>query len=78
MEDDKSFCFDVSSDGGSQWTEEKCWSGLDLVSKVWHDDIIVEFEAGSNAIDLKVRFRCVGSDNQDDVFIDKVAIQGSS
>lgn len=76
MEDDKSFCFDVSSDGGSQWTETQCWSGLDLPSKVWHDDMTVEFTPSSNAIDLKIRFRCVGSDNQDDVFIDKVAVEG--
>lgn len=77
MEDDKSFCFDVSSDGGSQWTETQCWRGLDLTAKVWHNDITVGFNAAPNAIDLRVRFRCVGSDNQDDVFIDKIAIQGS-
>jgi hypothetical protein len=77
MEDDKSFCFDVSSDGGSQWTETQCWRGLDLTAKVWHDGITVGFSAAPNAIDLRVRFRCVGSDNQDDVFIDKIAIQGS-
>jgi trypsin len=77
MEDDKSFCFDVSSDGGSQWTETQCWRGLDLTTKVWHDGITVGFSAAPNAIDLRVRFRCVGSDNQDDVFIDKIAIQGS-
>lgn len=78
MEDDKSFCFDISTDGGSQWTETQCWSGLDLIAKVWHNDMIVEFTPGGNVIDLKVRFRCVGSDNQDDVFIDKIAIQGTS
>ncbi|KAL3768958.1 hypothetical protein ACHAWO_004068 [Cyclotella atomus] len=78
MEDDKSFCFDISTDGGSQWTETQCWSGVDLISKVWHNDLTVDFTPGSNAIDLKVRFRCVGSGNQDDVLIDKIAIQGMS
>jgi trypsin len=78
MEDDKSFCFDISTDGGSQWTETQCWSGVDLISKVWHNDLTVEFTPGSNAIDLKVRFRCVGSGNHDDVLIDKIAIQGMS
>jgi trypsin len=76
MEDDKSFCFDVSSDGGSEWIERQCWSGADLTSKVWYNDMTVEFEAGSNASDLRIRFRCVGSNNKDDVFIDKVAVQG--
>jgi trypsin len=76
MEDDDRFCFDVTSDGGSEWTETKCWSTAELTSKSWHDDITVEFGVSGNAIDLKVRFRCIGSDNQDDVFIDKIAIQG--
>jgi trypsin len=76
MEDDKSFCVDVSSDGGSEWTETQCWHGSDLSTKTWHDDLTVEFTPQSNPFDLKIRFRCQGTHNQDDVFIDKVAVQG--
>jgi trypsin len=75
MEDDDRFCFDISADGGSDWIEKKCWSTNELSSKAWHDDVIAEFEA-ENASELTVRFRCQGNHNQDDVFIDKIAIQG--
>jgi trypsin len=75
MEDDDKFCFDISNDGGSAWTEEKCWSTNDLDAKTWHDDVVAEFEA-DNASELLVRFRCEGEKKKDDVFIDKVAIQG--
>lgn len=75
MEDNDKFCLDISTDGGSSWIEEKCWNINDLDSKVWHDDVVAEFEA-DNASELVVRFRCQADHNQDDVFIDKVAIQG--
>ena len=75
MESDDEFCLDISVDGGSSWVVEKCWGDIDLKSKLWHDDVTAEFEA-DNASELMVRFRCQASDNQDDVYIDKVAIQG--
>jgi trypsin len=75
MEDDDKFCLDISTDAGSAWIEERCWSILDLGRKVWHDNVVAEFEA-DNASSLQVRFRCQSNHNQDDVFIDKVVIQG--
>eukprot|EP00956_Cyclotella_meneghiniana_P012534 scaffold17839_cov72-Cyclotella_meneghiniana.AAC.1 len=75
MEADDEFCLDISVDGGSSWVVEKCWGDIDLKSKLWHDDVTAEFEA-DNASELMVRFRCQASDNQDDVYIDKVVIQG--
>jgi trypsin len=75
MEHDDKICFDVSEDGGADWIEEKCWSNTDLRTKVWHDDVVAEFGV-DNPSELMVRFRCQGDDNQDDVYIDKVAIQG--
>jgi hypothetical protein len=75
MEDEDKFCLDISTDAGSAWIEEKCWSIFDLSGKTWHDNVVAEFEA-DNASSLLVRFRCQGNHNQDDVFIDKIAIQG--
>lgn len=75
MEIDDEFCLDISVDEGASWVVEKCWGDIDLKSKLWHDDVTAEFEA-DNASELMVRFRCQANDNQDDVYIDKVVIQG--
>ena len=77
MDNGDKFCLDVSTDSVSEWVEETCWSTNELRAKTWHDDIVAEFEA-NNASELFVRFRCEGDEKKDDVFIDKVAIQGMS
>jgi trypsin len=75
MDNGDKFCLDISADSGSEWIEKTCWSTNELSAKAWHDDITVEFEV-DNASEFVVRFRCEGSKKKDDVFFDKVAIQG--
>lgn len=72
-----SFCFDRSTDGGSEWTET-CWSTpVDLSNDMWYDDVSIMFEADGSS-DLMVRLRCVGDDTKYGVYIDKITIQGST
>ena len=59
-------------------TSEKCWSSLHAFDNSrWYDDMSLEF-AASNANNLRISFRVEGDDNEDDVLIDSVTIQGQA
>lgn len=76
MESDDSFCLDYSIDESSNWVDVQCWNGEeDFKNKVWYDDTIVEFSA-NNADSIRVRFRCEGDNNKDDVLFDYVQVEG--
>jgi trypsin len=76
MEDDD-FCLDYELDGGSI-TGEKCWSSLHAFdNSQWYDGMSFEF-AAPNASSLRIAFRVKGDDDEDDVLIDAVTIQGQA
>ena len=68
-------CLDCEIDNEAI-TSEKCWSSLHAFENSrWYDDKRLEF-AASNAQNLRIRFRVDGDDEEDDVLIDSVTIQG--
>ena len=71
FEDDDEFCLDSSS-GGSNYSEEVCWSLNDLDNKEW-TNISWEFDAPSTSV--SIRFRCAGDHKHDDVLIDEVRVR---
>ena len=76
MESDDSFCIDYSLNETLDWKEVKCYSGdADFINKDWYDDASLEFNVG-NADSVRVRFRCEGDDNKDDILIDMVNVEG--
>lgn len=75
MEHSDNLCLDYELDDGAI-TGEKCWSSLHAFENSrWYDDKSFEF-AASDAQNLKISFRVDGDDDEDDVLIDLVTIQG--
>jgi len=71
FEEDDEFCLDSSS-GGSNYSEEVCWSLKDIDNKEW-TNISWEFDAPSTSV--SIRFRCAGDHKHDDVLIDEVRVR---
>mmetsp|Transcript_13079 Transcript_13079/g.24558 ORF Transcript_13079/g.24558 Transcript_13079/m.24558 type:complete len:205 (-) Transcript_13079:72-686(-) len=78
MDDDDEFCIDYGVDDSSEWTERTCFVGgdVDFFNKVWYDGVAVEIDGLDDVETVRVRLRCQGQDNKDDVFIDAVEIRG--
>jgi len=79
METDDRFCLDYSTNGGTVWKKQKCWSrATDFNNLEWYDNETVTLTPNSsnNIKSLIVRFRCDGDDIQDDILIDSVKVQG--
>ena len=79
MESDDRFCLDYSTNGGTIWKKQQCWSsGSDFTNLKWYDNESVTIKPNSsNQIkSLIIRFRCDGDNAQDDVLIDSVTVQG--
>ena len=77
MEHSDNLCLDYVLDNGSI-TGERCWSSLHAFqNSQWYNDMSLEFSA-SNAQSLWIRFRVEGDDNEDDVLLDSVLIQGQA
>ena len=75
MENSDDLCLDYEIDDAAI-TGKKCWNSLHAFDNSrWYDDMSFEF-AASNAKSLRIRFRVEGDDNEDDVLIDSVTIQG--
>jgi trypsin len=75
MEHSDNLCLTYKLDEGAI-TGEKCWSSLHAFENSrWYDDKSFEF-AASDAQNLKISFRVDGDDDEDDVLIDLVTIQG--
>ncbi len=73
---DDRFCLDYSVGGGITWIEQKCWRGHeDFPNNMWVDDFQYEFWT-SNTDKLSIRLRCAADSNFDDIYIDKVNLQG--
>ncbi|KAL3771274.1 hypothetical protein ACHAWO_005931 [Cyclotella atomus] len=79
MESDDRFCLDYSTNGGTIWKKQQCWSTeSDFTNLKWYDNESVTIKPNSpNEItSLIIRFRCDGDNAQDDVLIDSVTVQG--
>lgn len=79
MESDDRFCLDYSTNGGTVWKKQQCWSsGNDFKNLSWYDDESVTIYPNSSSMidSLIIRFRCDGDNAQDDVLIDSVTVQG--
>lgn len=75
MEHSDDLCLDYVLDNWAI-TGERCWSSLHAFENSrWYDDTSLEF-AASDAQTLWIRFRVVGDDNEDDVLLDSVTIEG--
>jgi len=75
MEYSDDLCLDYVLDNGAI-TGERCWSSLQAFENSrWYDDVSLEFGA-SSAQSLWIRFRVEGDDNEDDVLLDSVTIEG--
>ncbi|KAL7466093.1 hypothetical protein ACHAXS_006390, partial [Conticribra weissflogii] len=77
MDYEDTFCIDYTLDETWVWEEVMCYRGgdVDFKNKKWYEDWSVVFEVGS-ANSVRVRIRCQGGDNKDDVLIDMVRIEG--
>lgn len=76
MEEDDKFCLEYILDKNSEWKERKCWRGfVDFENKVWYDNTSIKVNV-EDAQSVRVRFRCDGDNNRDDVLFDIVQIQG--
>jgi hypothetical protein len=79
METDDRFCLDYSTNGGTIWKKQKCWSSArDFQNSKWYDNQSVTIKPNSSKVikSLIIRFRCDGNNQQDDVLFDKVTVQG--
>lgn len=79
METDDRFCLDYSTNGGTVWKKQQCWSrASDFNNLEWYDNKTVTLKPNSsnNIQSLIVRFRCDGDNVQDDILIDSVRVQG--
>mmetsp|Transcript_14801 Transcript_14801/g.32152 ORF Transcript_14801/g.32152 Transcript_14801/m.32152 type:complete len:267 (+) Transcript_14801:3-803(+) len=74
------FCIDTSVDDGNSWHSQKCWHAeTDFTNGSWYDDSFVAFELKEhqdNVVDgsFRIRFRCKGNSDKDDVLFDKVKV----
>jgi len=76
MEEDDKFCLEYILDENSEWKKRKCWRGfVDFENKVWYDNTSIKINV-EDAQSVRVRFRCEGGNNRDDVLFDMVQIQG--
>ena len=74
---DDSFCLDYSVNDGLDWKEQKCWRGyIDFSNHVWVDDFSYEWGALDISDSLRIRLRCAADSNFDDVYIDRIKLQG--
>jgi len=71
FEEDDKFCLDSSS-GGSNYSEEVCWSLNEIENKEW-TNVSWDFDAPSGSV--SIRFRCAGNHKHDDVLIDEVRVR---
>ena len=71
FEDDDEFCLDSSS-GGSNYSEEVCWSLNDIENNDWTN---FSWELDAPSTSVSIRFRCAGDHNHDDVLIDEVRVR---
>merc|ERR1719453_115092 len=77
MEHPDDLCLDYELDNGAI-TGSKCWSSSHAFENdTWYDDMSIEFDV-DNASNLRLRFRVVGDDSEDDVLLDKVTIEGQA
>lgn len=67
-------CLEVRPENGA-WEEIHCWTGKELDTEMWHDDISIKFDVDSTKPRL-VRLICNGSGKR--VFIDQASILGMS
>jgi trypsin len=75
MEETDDLCVDYKIDDGAI-IGEKCWSALSAFeNERWYDEQSLEF-AASGASNLIIAFRANGNDEEDDILIDSVTIQG--
>ena len=75
MESNDSFCFEHSTDGGSTWHTEQCWTkDVDYENETWYDDVSVIFEPENVNKLLTLRFRCNANSSTDSVMIDNVQL----
>mmetsp|Transcript_7700 Transcript_7700/g.15981 ORF Transcript_7700/g.15981 Transcript_7700/m.15981 type:complete len:656 (-) Transcript_7700:106-2073(-) len=77
MDYEDTFCIDYAVDETWVWEEVVCYRGgdVDFKNKKWYEYWSVLFDVGS-ANSVRVRIRCQGGDNKDDVLIDMVQIEG--
>ena len=79
MESDDKFCLDYSTNGGTVWKKQKCWSrGRDFDNLQWYDNqsVTIKPNSSNKVKSLIIRFRCDGDNAQDDVLIDSVRVEG--
>jgi len=74
MEHSDDFCLDYFLDDGAV-TGVRCWSYLHSFDNHQWLDLSLEFES-SDTSSLSIRFRVEGDDEEDDVLIDSVTIEG--
>ncbi|KAL7470537.1 hypothetical protein ACHAXS_010793 [Conticribra weissflogii] len=76
MEDDDKFCVEYMLDESLEWKKKKCWTvAVDFENKVWYDDTSVRINV-ADAESVRVRFRCDGDNNRDNVLLDVVQVEG--
>lgn len=74
LDPEEGFCLDYRTNGGIDWTEERCWTDRDIAVKRWTDGMSAEFEVPHATERLRIRFRCYGDSKHDDVLIDAVRV----
>merc|ERR1712176_210585 len=76
MEFNDEFCLDYKPEGISSWSEQKCWSTFNFQNQVWYDDAswVIDLSPGEN--NVRVRFRCSATSENDDILFSSVAVQG--
>lgn len=74
LEESDQFCVEGVLDDGAI-SGERCWSTLGFENNVWNDDLSVDFNK-SGAQSLRIIFRIKGDDDDDDVLLDSVTVQG--
>jgi len=79
MESDDKFCLDYSTNGGTIWKKQQCWSsGRDFDNLQWYDNqsVMLMPNSSSKIDSLVIRFRCDGDSIRDDVLFDNIEVQG--
>jgi hypothetical protein len=78
MENGEDFLLEYSSNGGSTWQTVRSWiAGTHFVNGTFHEATVLivpgTFAFSNN---VKLRFRCDASDNNDDVYLDEIEFAG--
>jgi len=87
MEFNDKFCLDYSTDDARKnpktkkkdslsWSQVKCWSTTDFQNQAWYDNASQEIDLSPGDNNVRVRFRCSATSENDDILFSSVAVQG--